>query len=271
MLYIISTPIGNLKDMSDRVKDTLLSVRNIICEDTRRTRILLESLGIDIKSKKLHVANDFSEKKLLDSIDTGSDYALVTDNGTPGISDPGSLLVNHFRNAGIPITHIPGPTAFVSALVLSGFDTEHFSFYGFLPKGESQIVDVISDLLPRKETLIFYESPHRIEKTLKIIDSHFPDLRVCVARELTKRFEEVIIGTAGEILSRKKEILGEIVLLVDAKDNDSSGNDDITDDMIRSVYSSFIREKIEKKDAIAKASALLKASRQRVYDLVKKK
>jgi len=269
MLYIISTPIGNLKDISERAKDTLISVQNIICEDTRRTRILLESIGINTKEKKLIVANDFSEKRILGSINMASDYALVTDNGTPGISDPGNLLVNHFREKGIQVSHIPGPSAFVSALILSGFDSEHFSFYGFLPKGESLISDLILELLPRKETLIFYESPHRIEKTLKIFSDNFPELRICIARELTKRFEEILIGTAKEILSSKKEILGEIVLLIDAKDH--KVNDDVSDDMINSVYSSFLRENIDKKDAIAKTSALLKTSRQRVYNLVKKK
>lgn len=269
MLYIISTPIGNLKDISERAKDTLLSVKNIICEDTRRTKILLESIGIDVKEKKLIVANDFSEKRILNSIHDGSDYALVTDNGTPGISDPGNLLVNHFREKGIPVTHVPGPSAFVSALILSGFDSEHFSFYGFLPKGESQMTDLISDMLPRKETLIFYESPHRIDKTLKIFSKNFSNLKICIARELTKRFEEILIGTADEILSSKKEILGEIVLLIDAKCHETS--DDVSDDMIDSVCSSFLRNGCEKKEAIAKTSVLLKVSRQRVYDKMKNK
>ncbi|MBN2881171.1 16S rRNA (cytidine(1402)-2'-O)-methyltransferase [Candidatus Woesearchaeota archaeon] len=263
MLYILSTPIGNLKDVSYRALEIFNSVNNILCEDTRRTVKLLEHYKI--AKKNLLTYNDHNKEKLVSKLNFDEDYILVTDNGTPSISDPGYFIVNFFRNNKKDVTHIPGPSAFLSGLVLSGFPTDSFSFHGFLPKQEKGIVEIISDLISREETLIFYESPHRIHKTLQIIYKFFPNVEIAIARELTKKFEEVLIGTAKEIIELKKEIKGEIVLLI----KPYTVEQEINNEEIVELYNIF-KKNSNDKIAIKKISSLLKINKNTVYNIIKK-
>ncbi|MEM4267498.1 MAG: 16S rRNA (cytidine(1402)-2'-O)-methyltransferase [Candidatus Woesearchaeota archaeon] len=220
MLFIVATPIGNLKDITLRALETLKTVDIIAAEDTRRTGILLSHYNIvcDMVSY-----NEHNKKKrtpfLISKMKDGKKVALVSDAGTPGISDPGYHLICAAISEGIRVVPLPGPCAAVTALVCSGLQTSSYSFYGFLPKKEHQKKKLFRSLsmeTAATKTLIFYESPHRIHKTLRLLCDVLPKKNLCVARELTKKFEEFIRGTPGEVISKigNKKLKGEIVLLI---------------------------------------------------------
>ena len=215
MLYLVSTPIGNLKDISFRTLDTLKKVDLILAEDTRRTGLLLNHYMIQ---KKMISYNDMNKEgvtpRIIEYLNNSADVALVSDNGTPCISDPGFYLVREAVKNHISISPIPGPTAFVSALICSGLPTDKFSFFGFLPKKEGKKAEIFNNL--SEGTNIFYESPHRIIKSLKLLSELLPDVNVVIARELTKKFEDFIRGKARELYLdlKDKTLKGEIVLLI---------------------------------------------------------
>ena len=214
MLYIVATPIGNLKDITLRALEILKQADLILAEDTRRTGKLLKHY--EIKNKMLSY-NDINKeqrtKKIIALLKQGEEIALVSDSGTPGISDPGFYIAREAIKNNIEISPIPGPTAFVAALICSGLPTDKFMFQGFLPKKQGQKTNIIKDI---KQTTIFYESPHRIQKTLKLMQELIPDKDIVIARELTKKFEEFIRGKAKEVYAKlkNKTIKGEIVLIV---------------------------------------------------------
>ncbi len=214
MLYIVSTPIGNLKDITLRALDIMKEADLIAAEDTRRTGILLKHHGI--KNRMLSY-NDHNRQRriptLLKLLKEGKNVALVSDSGTPGISDPGYNLINEAIENNIPVSPIPGPTAAISALVCSGLPADAFEFHGFLPKKDGKKTELLKNI---KKTAIFYESPHRIAKTLLLLQKTIPEAKVCIARELTKKFEEFIRGKPGEIIKQigDKELKGEIVLVI---------------------------------------------------------
>jgi len=216
MLYIVSTPIGNLKDITFRAIDTLREVDLILAEDTRRTGILLKRWLI--KDKQIISYNDANKtrvtKQAIELLRQGKDLALVSDSGTPGISDPGFYLIREAIKYNIQISPIPGPTALISALVCSGLPTDKFEFYGFIPKKQSQKEKFFKNL--KDTTVIFYESPHRIIKTLKTMNNIIPEKNIVIARELTKKFEEFIRGTVKGVYNKlkDKELKGEIVVIL---------------------------------------------------------
>jgi len=213
MLYIVSTPIGNMKDITKRAVDALQTVDLIASEDTRRTGALLKKL--DIKAKMISFHDHNSRKripKLIGLLQDGTDIALVSDAGTPGISDPGFDLIRSSIEAGVKVSPVPGANAAISALVASGLPTDKFTFVGFLPKKKKKLIDALSI----QGTIIAYESCHRIHKTLDLIAKHMPDAKLCIAREITKKFEEFLRGTAKEIIEdiKERKLKGEIVLVV---------------------------------------------------------
>lgn len=201
MLYVIATPIGNIGDITKRAIETLESVDIVACEDTRRTGRLLSHLGF---KKKLIAYNDFNSRRktsqLLELLEEGNSIAIVSDAGTPCISDPGFLIVRECQRKGIQVSPIAGPSAIIAALSASGFPTDKFTFQGFVPKGPGKKKKFFEQFLDREETIVFYESPHRILKTLAVIDKVMPNWQVCLARELTKRFEKFYYGTAKELI-----------------------------------------------------------------------
>ncbi len=217
MLYIVSTPIGNLDDITLRAIDVLRNVDIIAAEDTRRSRILLDRHRI---KKRLISYNDYNKAKripvLIGLLKQKMDIALVSDAGTPGLSDPGYALIREAIKNNIDISPIPGPNAAVSALVCSGLPTDRFSFYGFLPKKGKKKIDFLSMLKKEDRTAVVYESPHRIKKTLELMKEMIPDKSICLARELTKRYEEFIRGSPAEIIDRlgNRTLRGEIVLVI---------------------------------------------------------
>ncbi|MCG8603670.1 16S rRNA (cytidine(1402)-2'-O)-methyltransferase [bacterium] len=218
-LFVVSTPIGNLGDITFRAVEVLGQVNLIAAEDTRRTRVLLEHYGIHVPTTSYFDHN--KERKipvLLEKIQSGKNIALVSDAGTPGISDPAYRLIEACVQSDIPIDVLPGATAFVPALIFSSLPSDRFAFEGFLPrkKGRSKR---IASLAEDSRTLIFYESPHRVSATLTDLYDALGDRRVVLARELTKKFQEIRRGTLKDLRSEfsKTKIKGEVVLVLEGK------------------------------------------------------
>ena len=203
-LYLVATPIGNLEDVSPRALAVLQEVHMVACEDTRHTQILLRRH--EIRAKHLTAYNEFNHKRqvgvLLGQLDRGWDVALVSDAGTPALSDPGEALVVAAIAAGHTVTPIPGPSAAIAALVASGLPTRAFTFLGFLSKKTGQRQKALATLLAEGRTIVVYESPYRIGDLLADLATVAPSARVVVARELTKIHEEFVRGTAQELAAR---------------------------------------------------------------------
>lgn len=215
-LYIVSTPIGNLKDITFRAVDTLKEVDFIACEDTRVASILLNHYGIKKELVSLNAVNENSRiAYVLNKINDGLSCALISDAGTPGISDPGVRLISATIEAGINVVPIPGAAAFVTALTLSGLPSDSFVFEGFLPqkKGRQKL---LTRLAEEERTIILYESTYRIEKLLNELKQYMPERLIVVCRELTKKFEECWRGKPEEILLNFKEKItkGEFVVVI---------------------------------------------------------
>jgi 16S rRNA (cytidine1402-2'-O)-methyltransferase len=221
-LYIISTPIGNLGDISFRAIEILKKVDLILAEDTRTSGVLLKHYEI---SKPLQSFHNFNEHKivgpLVERLKNGEQMALISDAGTPGISDPGFLIARACIQAGLKIECPPGATAFVPALIKSGLPSDRFVFEGFLPQKKGRQT-MLKKLAEEERTMIFYESPYRLVKTLQQFSEYFgPERSASVSRELTKMFEETVNGSLNEILLhfQSKEVKGEIVMVVAGKQN----------------------------------------------------
>lgn len=216
MIYLVSTPIGNLKDITFRAIETLKQSDYILCEDTRHSLILLKHYDIHKPLKSYHQFNEASQlKKIIDDLKEGKQISLISDAGTPGISDPGALLVKECVAYDIPVVAIPGPCAAIHAISCSGLPTDQFHFRGFLPRKEGELKEALYEILVSPFTTICYESPHRLIDVLTMIKKMEPDRQLVVARELTKQFEEFKRGNAEQLLLHweKNPLKGEIVLL----------------------------------------------------------
>ncbi len=218
MLYLIPTPIGNREDITERAMRLLSEVDLVLAEDTRTSRPLLQHYGIETPLRAYHAHNEHAlVEQLVTELKNGSTYALITDAGTPGISDPGFLLVRACREAGIEVSCLPGPVAFVPALAASGIPCDRFHFEGFLPhkKGRQTRLTYLSEL---PNTFVLYESPHRIAKLLGQLEEVCgPDRQACVARELSKKFEEITTAPLSELRANyeaRGKVKGEIVVVV---------------------------------------------------------
>ena len=220
-LYVVPTPIGNLADITHRSLSVLSDVELILCEDTRVSRKLLNHYDIDTPTKSYHMHNEYrTVDRLVDQLQQGMSMALISDAGTPAISDPGFLLVRACLQAGVKVTSLPGPTAFVPALVQSGFPTERFVFEGFLPHKKGRKSRLLQ-LAEETKTIVLYESPHRIVKTLaQCAEVMGPDRPASISRELTKAFEETVRGTLQELEAHftAHTPKGEFVLVIQGKD-----------------------------------------------------
>ncbi len=220
-LYVVPTPIGNLEDITIRALRILKEVDFILAEDTRNTGHLLKHYGIEKKLVPHHLFNEHKTiENIVERLRDGASCALVSDAGTPAISDPGYLLVRACILAGLRVECLPGPTAFVPALVNSGIASDHFVFEGFLPhkKGRHTRLTTLAD---EEKTMIFYESPHRLVKALSQFAEYFgAERHACVSRELTKIFEENVRGSLAELIAyfEKKTVKGEIVIVIAGKD-----------------------------------------------------
>jgi 16S rRNA (cytidine1402-2'-O)-methyltransferase len=220
ILYIVSTPIGNREDITLRALRILKEVDLIAAEDTRHTLLLLRHFGIQAPLTSYFEGNEFKKKEfILSKLKQGDRVALVSDAGTPGISDPGFRLIQIAIENQIPVVPIPGPSAVITALSVSGLPTDAFLFKGFLPHKSKKKRELLQKLEEAKETLIFYESPHRLSETLNDIFDLLGDREMVLTRELTKVYEEVLRGKVSEIqtLIRDRKLKGEMTLVISGK------------------------------------------------------
>jgi 16S rRNA (cytidine1402-2'-O)-methyltransferase len=239
ILYLVSTPIGNLEDITFRAVRVLREADLIACEDTRQTRKLLDHYGISKPAVSYHEHNEAARAaELTSKLLAGSTVALVSDAGTPLISDPGYRLVKSAIAAGVPVVPIPGPSAALSALAASGLPTDSFRFCGFVPPRQAQRRKLLEDLRAEGCTLVFYDAPHRVLETLTDIAGVLGDRTVVVARELTKLHEEFLRGTAESIrqtLASRPSVKGEITLLIGRPESARRNADVSPEDEVRAL------------------------------------
>jgi 16S rRNA (cytidine1402-2'-O)-methyltransferase len=255
-LYLVATPIGNLEDITLRALRVLRSADRIACEDTRQTQKLLNHFGIQTPTISYHLHNEGSRaEELLAQLQEGSRIAVVSDAGTPGISDPGHELVTAAIAAGIAVFPIPGANAAINALIASGLSTESFTFHGFLPAKEGQRRTVLEQLARDGATHIFYEAPHRILDTLSDLQTTFGAAQhVAIGRELTKLHEEFLRGPVSELrsqLAARAVVRGEIVLLFSPAQNDAGPT---TRSIAADVAALMQSESLSEKDALKRVA-----------------
>jgi len=262
-LYIVSTPIGNLADISQRALETLRTCDLILCEDTRHSLILLRHYGIEKKLLSFHQFNEKKkEEELLQELEQGRPIALISDAGTPLISDPGHSLVRACIEHGIAFTAIPGPCSPIQALVLSGFDAGQFQFIGFLPRETNALRQALRRALFYLGTTIAFESPQRILATLSALHETAPDRELAIARELTKTFEECLRGTAAQLIAhfQNHEPRGEIILLI--REGPSPEEEIGVEELVKLLQEQLA---VSLKDSIKMAAKLKKMPKSDVY------
>ncbi|MCE5328980.1 16S rRNA (cytidine(1402)-2'-O)-methyltransferase [bacterium] len=274
ILYICATPIGNLQDVSFRLIDTLNNADLIIAEDTRTIKKLLSRY--EIKKSEVESYHDNTTVKkteeIIRKLKEGLNVVLVSESGIPLISDPGFKLTKRCIEENINLSTIPGPNAALSALVLSGLPVDNFLFVGFLPKTNMKIKRKLEEIKDLPYTVIFYESPNRIEKLLELIKEILGERDVCLAREITKIFEECIRGKTGEVLQIIKEreqkglrLKGEIVLVVSGME--VKKEEKFTEDIIKKELSALLKKGINKKDAFKNIMTKYEISRRDLYNI----
>ena len=265
LLYLVATPIGNLQEVSPRTIEVLSSVDLVACEDTRVTGKLLSLLGIKKDLISLREHNEVSvSNELIEKIKNGVKVAYVSDAGYPCISDPGSKLVKICLENEINVAPISGPNAALNALVASGLCEDHFYFHGFLNAKESVRLDELRELAFRKETLIFYEAPHRIKKTLEALYEIFGDRKACLARELTKKHEEFIrMGLKNMSEIDPETLKGEMVIVVEGSTGEEKPIISNTD--IVNMVKSMVENGMTTKDALKKVSEMTKINKNTIY------
>ena len=267
-LVLVSTPIGNLGDLSPRAVEALKACALICCEDTRHSGKLLSHAGIS--GIRLAVADEHRELARLDDVlgllSSGLDVAVITDAGTPGISDPGMRLVAAVVEAGHQVTAVPGPAALVMALVLSGFDTTRFVFEGFIPRSGRERTDRLTEIAAERRTVVLYEAPHRMERTIADLAAACGGERhIAMARELTKLHEEVWRGSLRGAGQRLAEVppRGEYVLVLQG----APAGEAATDEQIVTALRTALESGADRRSAIATVMAATGAAKRRVYDL----
>ena len=264
-LYLIPAPIGNLSDVSPRVMETLNRVDFLACEDTRKTLKLLQLLNVKKVCLSCHEHNEMvASEKIINRILDGESAGYISDAGYPCISDPGFILASKAIENGITIIPLSGANAALNALVASGINPNHFLFYGFLPVKEGDMIKELNLLREFPYTIIFYESPHRINKTLKTLHQVLGNRKVTLAREISKLHEEFIYSDLSELAHLEKEIIGEIVLVVEGN---IASKVEITDEEIIAHVSALTKNGLTKKDAIASTSLLLNINKNRIKTL----
>jgi 16S rRNA (cytidine1402-2'-O)-methyltransferase len=268
-LYVVATPIGNLEDITHRALRVLREVDIIACEDTRHTRKLLNHYGIKTKVTSYHDHNERERTvELLQALASGANVAIVSDAGTPSISDPGFRLVNEAGAQGLPVVALPGPTALIAALVASGLPTDEFFFAGFLPARSGSRRTRLAELRELLATLIFYEAPHRIAATLRDAREILGERKAVVARELTKIHEEIVRGRLSELAERfgsEEKARGEIVLLIDRTPIESEMQNAGEARTIGALVDAFEAEGVDHRAALKKAARELGLSRDEAY------
>jgi 16S rRNA (cytidine1402-2'-O)-methyltransferase len=266
-LYICGTPIGNLSDITLRALDVLKSVDLIACEDTRRTKILLNHYKIYTPLNSYHKHNEKKRTiELLQSLKKGKNIALVSDAGMPGVSDPGIKIIREVIKEKIDIIPIPGPTALISALVVSGFPMDRFVFEGFLPRKGWERREILNKIQNEERTIIFYESPFRIKNTLDELEPLLGDRKLAIVREISKIYEEKLYGNVEELLKilEEREIKGEIVVVIEGRDKDLEK--EVWKELsIKEHLNLMIENGYSKKEAIKEVARMRDITKREVY------
>lgn len=270
-LYLVATPIGNLEDITLRALKVLEKVDVIAAEDTRHTLKLLNFYAITKPLISYHRHNEeVKSDVLIDKLKNGENIALVTDAGTPGISDPGEEIVKKAIENNIEIIPIPGACALINALICSGFNTKEFIFYGFLPINKKLRTKKLNEISKQNKTIILYEAPHKLLKTLNDILENIGDINCILAKEITKIHEEYIRGKISELISRKEEIKGEYVILLDLNDNEQE--DCSKKEMpLEEQYEYYEKKGLEKKEIIKQIAKDRNTNKNEIYQKILKK
>jgi 16S rRNA (cytidine1402-2'-O)-methyltransferase len=270
-LYLVPTPIGNLKDITLRALEVLQSVDLIAAEDTRQSLKLLNHFNIKKSLISYHQHNEQGKSEnIIEQIKEGKNIAIISDAGTPGISDPGSVIVLKCIEQNIEFEVLPGATAITTALVYSGLDTTKFIFRGFLPRENKERKPIIDDLINRSETLIFYEAPHRLLNTLEFLYENIGNRKISMCRELTKLYEEIIRLTLEEAIAyyRQNSPRGEYVLVIEGKSKEAIDKDERAkwDTLtIEEHIQRYMDEGINKKDAMKRVAKDRDMSKSEIY------
>lgn len=265
-LFVVSTPIGNLEDITLRAVNVLKDCDVIACEDTRNTKKLLTRYGIETPLTSYHEHNEVEKSpRLLERLKDGKDVALVSDAGTPSVSDPGWRLVNLSIENNIEVVPIPGPSAVLSALVVSGLPTDSFLFLGFFPKTVGKKKELLKDVKSYPYTMVFYESARRLSRTLSLMLEILGDRNICVAREMTKLYEEVIRGSVSEVISillKKESIKGEVTIVLEGN---GEGRGGISTEEVQKTLRAMKESGTALSDAVRTVCESSGASRNSVY------
>jgi 16S rRNA (cytidine1402-2'-O)-methyltransferase len=263
-LYIVSTPIGNLSDMTYRAVEILKSVDMIFAEDTRTSKVLLNHYGIETSYQSYHEHNKFEKIPIiLNLLEAGKNLALISDAGTPLVSDPGNDLVQSVVENGFYVVGIPGASAALTALVSSGLIAQPFTFIGFLPKKQKAMKDELNKYKLYETTLIIYESPNRIKETLEAMYEVFGNRKISLARELTKKFETIIRSDLESVQTMELDTRGEYTLVVEGF------AEDLSNLTINDVYNTMVKNGIDPKDALKLTAEKLGIPKREVYQKIK--
>jgi 16S rRNA (cytidine1402-2'-O)-methyltransferase len=265
VLYVVSTPIGNLEDITLRALRILKEVDLIAAEDTRHSLKLLSHFGISKPmisywKEKEQVRSD----KIMMKLHEGLSVALISDAGTPGIADPGAVLINKAVQEDIQIVPVPGPSAFIAALSVSGLPAENFTFMGFLPSGKTQRKKILSNISLEHKTLVFYEAPHRISETLEDMENLFGNRKITVVKEITKIHEEILRGRISDIVvqMRDKKIAGEYVIIIEGM---SEFHEHSMEDVLMEIRM-LMKKGLGRKEAVKKVAEEYGLSKKELYD-----
>lgn len=266
-LYLIPTPIGNMDDITLRTIKTIEEVDFLLTEDTRVTGLLLNHLNIKKKMIANHEHNEEKNKKLvLDALNSGKNIGLVSDRGTPVISDPGFSIAKFAIEEGFNVIGLPGATALIPALIVSGLDPMPFLYFGFLNSKNSQRDRELEQLKSYPYTMIFYEAPHRIEKTLLSMSSILGNRRISISREISKKYEEIYRGTINEVIEEVKEVKGELVIVVEGNKEEKV----LTESEILELIEVYIKDGDSSMEAIKKVAKITHKPKNEVYNLYHK-
>lgn len=266
IIYLVATPIGNLEDMTFRAIKTLKEVDLIAAEDTRHTLQLLNHFEISKPMVSYHRHNeDAKTKELIKEVLEGKNLAIVTDAGTPGISDPGEQIVKQAIESGIEVIPIPGACALINGLIVSGISTNEFSFYGFLPLNKKNRREIFDKIIKENKTVILYEAPHKLQKTLEDILNMLGDVQACIIKELTKIHEQKLYGKISELIEQTKEPKGEYVIILDLNNNKQEEKIDFNQMTLQEHYNFYEKMGLDKKEIIKQIAKDRKVPKNEIY------
>lgn len=264
ILYLVATPIGNLSDITYRAIETLKNVDLIAAEDTRQTLKLLNHYQISKPLVSYYRHNeDVKSERLIEELLNGKNIALVSDAGTPGISDPGEELIKEAIKNNVRIVPIPGACAFVNALIISGLNTKSFCFYGFLPMNKKNRKEKLEEISKENKTVILYEAPHKIKNTLEDLYSVLGDINCVIARELTKIHEECTRGTLRAMIEKFEQPKGEFVIMLDLNSNIKEKEE--TNLTVDELYEMYLKQGLDKREIIKKIAKDKKVAKNEIY------